>query len=102
MQVQMNIPKIKDRLEDSLLVAHVAQQANHLKQPCCFKLKHMADQVWRQNSLEDSIYHYPQVSISYKQFFFHKNAFIFRKICPENSSSESVLRQVQSRVNNPK
>jgi hypothetical protein len=31
MQVQMNIPKIKDRLEDSLLVAHVAQQANHLK-----------------------------------------------------------------------
>jgi len=70
MQVQMNIPKIKDRLEDSLLVAHVAQQANHLKQPCCFKLKHMADQVWRQNSLEDSIYHYPQVSISYKQFFF--------------------------------
>jgi hypothetical protein len=33
----------KKGLGDSLLVAHVAQQANHLRQPCpcCFKLKHM-------------------------------------------------------------
>jgi len=31
----------QNHLHNIKLVAHVGQQANHVKQPCCFRLKHM-------------------------------------------------------------